>query len=247
MLYINKIPHKGALDKYQSNVCVLNLHNLRLNTDVSPLEAIEFFLGWFEDIKQPTESKIRSAMLLVIHDSENEFKYCLKSGGGSVSDKLYSASVECLVMDENGNDKMVTFYTKYSNIFENVLITSKEILDAITQNLSNKEIIKKEIDIVNSIPLAFIREIHKNPKFEISDNLIILINKYKSLFLSNINKLLKDIETDIKTFSSAAEYLKVYLMPPNLDQTLLFQTKLCLSKKSALNNLKSQYIKKSSC
>lgn len=249
MLYINEHPFKTKQELYSKNVSILNLKNLRLNKNATPLEATEFFLGWFGDIKQPTENKVRDAMLLVIRDAENEFRYTLKAGGGSASDNMFSSSVQCLVMDKDGDDKMVTFFTKYSNDFSKVIITANELYDAIISNMSVEETIRAEMEEVEMLPKAFINTVYKNPNFQISIDIVNKIKKHESVFMDRIDRFVKQVENDILTHSSIHEYSKIYEIDSNLSETDLLKKLNNYSERyeiklNSLNNLKSQYLLK---
>lgn len=247
MLYINEHPYKTKQEAYHNDVSILSLKNLRLNKGATPLEATEFFLGWFEDIKQPTEKKVRDAMLLVIRDVENEFRYTLKAGGGAASDNMFSSSVQCLVMDKDGNDKMVTFFTKYSSKFENVLITLDELHTAIINNMSPEETTKAEIEEVQQLPKAFLNTLYRTPNFKIPSFVVSKIKKHESTFMNSINRFIERVEKDILTHSSTLEYSKVYEVRPNESESeLLIQLHTYSErynvKLNHLNDLKQQYL-----
>lgn len=221
MLYVDKHPYKSKYQLYENNVAILSMRNLRLNKAMTPYEAIEFFLGWFEDIKQPSESAVRRAMILCIQEPhDTEYKYTLKSGGESASDSLYSASVSCLVMDEDGNDKMVTFYTKYSRDFESVLITPQEVYEAVVNNMSGAETEQREISLVESIPGAFFNTLRQNPDFVMGEDLGAKIRKHREVFFKMVDKFSAKLAEDFETYSSVESYSKKYITTGMSDEAL---------------------------
>jgi hypothetical protein len=212
MLYVDKHPYKNKQQLYDNNVAILSMRNLRLNKSMTPYEAIEFFLGWFEDIKQPSESQVRGALILCIREPhDTEYKYTLKAGGESASDSMFSASVSCLVMDENGEDKMVTFYTKYSHNFEDVLITPNEVYEAVVNNMSGAETTRKEISEVESMPMAFFNTVRKNPNFVMGEKLGAKIRKHKEAFFKVVDRFTAKLAEDFETYSSVEAYSSKYV------------------------------------
>lgn len=221
MLYIDKHPFKTKNELFLNDVVVLNMKDLRLNESMTPAECVEFFLGWFRDIRQPVESVVRRAMIYTIHDSENEFWYSIKSGGGSSSDYLYHSSVECLVMDHAGNDKRVTILAKYSTKFANVLIYPDEIVRYIADNMTSDEIEIENIFEIRQMPSAIIHEMIKNPHFQLSTNLISKIRKYESAFFDVLDSISSGLETDLVDFGDIDSYkLKYVVFESDTDEKL---------------------------
>lgn len=97
-------------------------------------EDISFIRGFFKDLEQPSEDTVRRAMIFQISDQTGqegpENKYCLKAGGGSKSDSIFSSSYSILIADpQTGYDKSVVLLKKFSTRFADVLITAEEISD----------------------------------------------------------------------------------------------------------------------
>lgn len=221
MLYIDNHPFKTKHELFLNDVVILNMKNLRLNESMTPADCVEFFLGWFCHIKQPVESVVIRAIIYTIHDSDNEFWYSIKSGGGSSSDRLYHSSVECLVMDRAGNDKRVPILAKYSKNFANVLIYSDEIKRYIADNMTSGEIEIENISEMRQMPSAIIHAMIKNPDFQLPTNLISKIRKYKSVFFDVLNSIASGLETDLVDFGDIDSYkLKYVVFEADTDDVL---------------------------
>lgn len=78
------------------------------------------FCSWFRNFKQPDRTTVKRAMIWKYED------YGIKSGGGSLSDNVWSATLSTTI-DNNGIDRDVVLIKKWSTKFENVLITFEEL------------------------------------------------------------------------------------------------------------------------
>ena len=93
-----------------------------LTADVYPAAEMR---SWLDDKKQPSESKVRRA-LIWSYDSFGD--YSIKSGGGAVADSIFISHLKMTIADpRTGDDKDVVILKKYSNKFNEVLITVDEI------------------------------------------------------------------------------------------------------------------------
>lgn len=94
-------------------------------------QDLEWVSGFFKDLKQPTENDVRRAMLLSISDYSgdgSDHRYCLKAGGGSMSDSQYSSSLSILIANrKSGLDQWVVLIKKFSTVFSEVIITYQDI------------------------------------------------------------------------------------------------------------------------
>lgn len=80
--------------------------------------------SWFSG-KQPTEQQVRRALIWGF-DSFGD--YSIKSGGGAIADSIFISHFKMTVEDKRtGFDKDVVVLKKYSNNFEDVLITPDEL------------------------------------------------------------------------------------------------------------------------
>lgn len=105
--------------------------------------------GFFSDIHQPGEDRVRNAMILQITDNCGDGscnRYSLKAGGGSQSDSIFSSSLSILIANPStGNDQWVVLMKKYSTVFSDVLICFDEILALF--DLCSNEQQKRERDL----------------------------------------------------------------------------------------------------
>jgi hypothetical protein len=156
-------------------------------------DDISFIRGFFADLTQPTEDKVRRAMLLQITDNTGEGpenKYALKAGGGSASDSIFSSSYSILIADPNtGFDKSVVLIKKYSTVFSEVLITAEEIQEMFELVATPKQARERDdqyarevIRLLNtSMCSGKIRYSNKQEKVLTSTLLNEIIAKHKSL------------------------------------------------------------------
>lgn len=98
---------------------------------VKDFDDLGWILGFF-DFQQPTEAKVRQAMIWSIDDAcPGDWaynKYMIKSGGGSKSDSCFSSCLSVLTASETtGLDVWSVLIKKYSTRFDDVLITKEEI------------------------------------------------------------------------------------------------------------------------
>lgn len=94
-------------------------------------ESLSWVLGFFRDLIQPSEQTVRRAMIWSLQDGDRDGydnKYAIKAGGGSMSDSIFSSSLSIGIMHpQTGEDAYVVLMKKYSQKFENVLITYPEL------------------------------------------------------------------------------------------------------------------------
>jgi hypothetical protein len=245
MVYIDKHPFKSKYELYENNVCILLMKNLRLNPSFTPYEAVEYFLGWFNDVKQPKENKVREAIIFSIHDGENEFNYSIKTVGESKSDNLYHSAVSCLVADSDGNDKMVTFFAKYSTEFSEVLIYPDELSELILKYSSDSEIERKNKDFVKSIPGIFINTVLQKKNFKLPINIVYKILQFEDIFFETLNCISTQLNTDLYDFQSVENYKLKYQVFNQTDHEInekcSFRSEIINKKLIILSNLRSDY------
>lgn len=111
--------------KFQENQIIFHKNNVN--------EAPEFYLDsvcqFFDGYDQPSESRIRKALLWKHYDPNCDTEYSIKAGGGSASDNLFESIIK---VDD------VAVLKKYSIKFDSVLI-NKEELNSYIQPLIPKE------------------------------------------------------------------------------------------------------------
>lgn len=111
-------------------------------------------LGWINsflhDIQQPTEERVRRAMIFSIEDNlgegpENKLAY--KAGGGSCSDSVFVSSYSILIASPTtGEDTWVVLMKKYSTKFTDVIITTEEIHALFNQVATPEQIHERDLD-----------------------------------------------------------------------------------------------------
>lgn len=140
-----------------------NFCHLRKAKDV--FDIIAELRGWMKDLKQPSESTVRNAMIWTWDQD-----YSIKSGGESGSDHIYSSSLKWLVMNpKNGEDMDLVLLKKYSTKFEDVLITLEEmeaLVDAIISPVQVVERGKRQVELV----LGFMYGGFRRGKVNFTDN-----------------------------------------------------------------------------
>jgi len=122
-----------AYEKVLSNYTKLHEDNIK--------DDANYFIGalnqFYENFKQPTERKVRNAMIYSISDEmASGVEYKLKAGGGSLSDSQFEALI---VIDE------IPIYKKYSSDFKKVLITKEEIIGKLKPFVKNYQKIENII------------------------------------------------------------------------------------------------------
>jgi hypothetical protein len=231
MIYLDSFPFKSKIKLCQNDVTMLFLKKLRNFTRATPIEHVEFCLGWLSDIQQPNESKVRSSMLLSISDPDDEFKYVLKAAGGSESDRFYESSLSCLVEGNDGMDTHVTFFKKYSKSFKNVLINADEIVQELIKNETELELYNRH-KIKCYLIIQYLREfIYKNPTK--------IPNEWVTIFINDNNYLFTTAMRDL--------YYKLSLEHSYYETYELYKSEYMIKDEETFNNIKIkhdiQYIK----
>lgn len=106
-----------------------------LNEYVQPAAEMR---SWFNDKNQPTESQVRRAM---IWGYDQFGDYQIKAGGGAIADNIFISQLKITIEDSRtGFDKDVILLKKYSNNFDEVLITIDEVqkLEDLTESKARK-------------------------------------------------------------------------------------------------------------
>jgi len=121
--YINSIPKAPTgrnYTDYELAIMDTKVFNKRKIHDIGVISQLRM---WYDDLKQPTESQVRRAMILIIDED-----YAIKSGGESASDRIYSSSLKWMQAHPiSGLDYEPVLIKKWSTNFNDVLITFKEI------------------------------------------------------------------------------------------------------------------------
>jgi len=156
------------------------------------------------DLIQPSESKVRSAMIWSIGYGEGDMSYSIKSGGDNNSESHFSSSLSIeIAHPTTGEDTRVVIMKKYSKNFNDVLITEKEIRDLYKLCSTPKE---KELHNDSQMEggIYFLIKIKYGHKVNVGGKKIIadqnLEEKFKQLIFENStpNKIEKHIDSMIK-------------------------------------------------
>ena len=127
---MQKAHQVDSLLLYQKRVNVFFQRNLS-----DPLTTLAELRMWFKSIRQPTQSQVRQAMLLTIDDD-----YMIKAGGGAIADSMFSSSLKWLQAHPvTGEDYEPVIIKKFSDSFENVLITFEDIEFLIEKTLTTSQ------------------------------------------------------------------------------------------------------------
>jgi hypothetical protein len=125
--------------------------------NIHDFEIANEMRDFFHRIKQPSESKVREAMIIIIDED-----YAIKSGGDSKSDHIYSSSFKWMqASPTTGEDIEPVLLKKFSKNFEDVLITLEEIEFLILNSLTEKEKIQKAKNDVESMITFLARTIQR--------------------------------------------------------------------------------------
>ena len=76
---------------------------------------------FLEKIKQPTENKVKNALIVTITDKNNGIRLSYKCGGGSISDNIFSSSLAI----QDDDEWIVAIKFKNGKSLNDVLITSQ--------------------------------------------------------------------------------------------------------------------------
>lgn len=135
--FVNQVP--AEFEKQPEWLLAQNKVNVffakHLNEYVHPAAEMR---SWFNDKNQPTESQVRRAM---IWGYDQFGDYQIKSGGGAIADNIFISQLKITIEDpRTGFDKDVVLLKKYSNNFDEVLITIDEVqkLEDLTESKARK-------------------------------------------------------------------------------------------------------------
>lgn len=161
-----------TLFQHDGPVFIYNHKNFQGNPDY-----LEYAVDILKNVKQPSESQVRNAMIYAIGYPGEKPDYMLKAGGESQSDHMYSSSLSVMIAHpKTGLDTDVLILKKYSKKFEDILITEEEVraLFKLCQTPAETELIRKD-NIVGLMSLlwrsfqGFQINIGKNEKIATKD------------------------------------------------------------------------------
>lgn len=181
--HINKLPESN----HKKNDFILSQEKtfLFFKKNVHDIEIISQIRSFFSNLRQPSETDVRQAMLLIIDED-----YALKSGGESMSDHIFSSSFKWLQADpKTGLDIEPILIKKYSKNFKDVLITLEEIEFLIENTLTEPEKEQKRKSDIESM-VGFLVHSIKTGKYN-SDikKRLTFTNEVKNKVLSKIKDL----------------------------------------------------------
>lgn len=146
--YINEVP-KDIIDKYKNGTVEfgqveyrmakdkVRLFNKKYVNDIDELLGAESELN---DLNQPSKKTVDNAMIWTWGVVGEKPTYIIKSGGGSMSDNQYISEFHIVIPDpKTGEDKRVLLLKKFSNEFNDVLITREEINSLYMQFMNEKQ------------------------------------------------------------------------------------------------------------
>lgn len=182
--------------------------------------------GFFDGIIQPTERRVRNAMILTIDED-----YAIKSGGESASDAIYSSSLKIMIADPvTGLDKDVVLVKKYSTKFEEVLITPNEISELFEVCLSSKE----KVGVLKDEAFSILNEVtrwKRGGKSNFKDGEYIMPFDFAVKMVANYKKRGVSLTMYEAAFKSRLEWLERDLTTqivedtPNVNKTKNFHDK----------------------
>lgn len=172
--YVNGLPDevKEELGVKKRNLYSLSLFHHDVNIyyhdritdkyDENPLSTI---LAEIKDIKQPSQSTVKRAMIWNIHYPGEKPHYAIKAGGESRSDNLFESDYCPTVIGNDFNDTRIFLIKRFSSEFSKVLITKEIVQELYLGCMSSKQINKKlqsDREDVLSILIGTKRNLRRN-------------------------------------------------------------------------------------
>ena len=140
---MQKAAKADSLFLYRNRANLFFLRNLG-----DPLTTLAELRHWFGTIRQPSREQVKRAMILTVDED-----YSIKAGGGAIADNMFSSSLKWLQAHPvTGEDYEPVIIKKFSDRFEDVLITLSDIEFLIEKTLTDNQIRQQQIeDIQNRV------------------------------------------------------------------------------------------------
>lgn len=207
--YVNSFPKINKNGLYSDKPILIYMHkNFQGNPDYLS-DAVSIL----DNLKQPSKKVVKEAMIWSIGYG-GDHSYSIKAGGESKSDSKFSSHLKVTIAHpKTGYDTDVVVLKKYSNIFEDVLISEKEVSDLykMCQTPNETKIVNhnKLQSCIHLLLRTFQnRKININGKNKIASKKVVDIIKNR-LFENNSEKQVSDYID--KMISNKKEYLNISL------------------------------------
>lgn len=188
------------LKKFQNNEVVFHKRNVKNN----PAFYLDSVCQFFDDFKQPTENRIRKALLWKHYDPNCDTEYSIKAGGGSASDNLFESIIKV-----DG----VAVLKKYSIKFDSVLINKEELNSYIQPLIPKENVISDHIYKLVMLTKDYMagkiqNEVNWNESFQSSYlSQSELIKKYKENVRKAYQRKVNDKATSVEEYKTKFKIL----------------------------------------